>query len=102
MIHPHNRMLLFHSARDRAPTNTDGTQAFCYVNEFKLGYPLDDSVSMTFWERQNFNDRKQIPGCLGLAVVGGDDYKRNYIQLPTREFCGTGYVPPRDSAAGGN
>ena len=34
------------------------------------GYILNDSNSMTFWERQTYNDIKLISGCRGLKVGG--------------------------------
>lgn len=45
------------------------------LSERKLesnGYILYDSIYMMFSQRKSYRDKKQISGCQGLGVGGGD------------------------------
>ena len=37
-----------------------------------VGYGLYEAISMIFWKRQDYRDRKQISGCQGLEEGGPD------------------------------
>lgn len=43
-----------------------GVNAFCHVKEARLSRPLEDSLSMTFWKKQDCRDRRQISSCQKL------------------------------------